>query len=60
MNAQQITMAKLEKSGFKFSNWIQDNTPGAYGNEPEPAALMRRKGKHGNEYREVDSNGNIK
>ena len=59
MTKQELSMVALEKRGFKFSNWIEDRTPGAYGNEPQQSALMVKKDRHGHQYREVDTDGSI-
>lgn len=60
MNEQEIAIARLEKSGFKFSNWIAAQ-PDADGNPigNGQCAVMVKRGatRYGREYREVNPDG---
>lgn len=66
MNTQEQAMQKLEKQGFRFSNWI--TADGGYGsdetegqNPKEQTAVMVRHGvtRYVREYREVEADGSI-
>lgn len=64
MNEQEITMARLEKLGFNFSNWITaqpdaDGNPIGSGLSAVMVKLRRAPitGRHWHEYREVGPDG---
>lgn len=61
-NAQDISIAKLEREGWRFSNWIA-GLPGPNGEQCDETriAVMVKRGvtRFGREYREVDPDGTI-
>ena len=58
--AQAATITRLEASGFRFSNWIPNDSP-AHGSSDASGpvdVLMTKRRKGSTEYRQVDPEGN--
>lgn len=58
--AQEIAIAKLERQGFRFSNWIAA-CPDADGGstDGQQTAVMIRSKRYTHEYREVEPDGSV-
>jgi hypothetical protein len=61
-HVQAVAMAKLEKQGFRFGNWISPHRIESGGEVDEDEeivtdAVMIKKTKFGREYREVSPEG---
>jgi hypothetical protein len=62
IRAQEQVMHKLEKQGFKFSNWIPahpDADNNSMDDDAGQVAVMIKRSTHGSEYREVEPDGTV-
>lgn len=64
MNKQEAAIAKLEKQGYRFCNWIPfhpdaENEPVEGTENQQTAVMLKKTGNYLREYREVDPEGNV-